>query len=135
MEEIILPINYVPRAYQLPILKALDTGIKRAVWVVHRRGGKDKTLVNFTAKKMFERVGVYYYLFPTYEQGRKVLWEGIDKNGYKFTDHFPKELRKRTDNQQMIIEMTNQSLFRVVGTDHIEALRGTQPIQGEDGCH
>lgn len=100
------------------------------MWVVHRRGGKDKTMLNYTAKEMFKRVGAYYYLFPTYEQGRKVLWEGIDKDGFRFLDHIPQNLRKRTDNQQMIIETINGSVFRVVGTDKIEGLRGTNPV----GC-
>lgn len=98
--------------------------------MAHRRWGKDKTLINLVAKKMLEKVGSYYYFFPTYEQGRKILWEGIDKNGFRFLDHIPKELRVRTDNQQMVIELKNGSVFRVVGTDRVDAVVGTNPI----GC-
>lgn len=79
---------------------------------------------------MLEKVGSYYYFFPTYEQGRKILWEGIDKDGFKFLDHIPKELRVRTDNQQMVIELKNDSIFRVVGTDRVDAIVGTNPF----GC-
>ena len=55
--EIRLPYKFKPRGYQLPVLKALDSGFKRIVWVAHRRAGKDKTFINHTAKSMYERVG------------------------------------------------------------------------------
>jgi len=114
----------------LPLLKAIDGGKKRAVSVWHRRAGKDKTLINLVAKKMVERVGAYYYFFPTYEQGRKILWEGIDRNGFRFLEHLPQAIRNRTDNQGMSIELKNGSIFRIIGTDRIDAVVGTNPI----GC-
>jgi phage terminase large subunit len=128
--EIELPYKFKPRPYQLRLIDALDDGYKRAVWVAHRRSGKDKTLINVTIKKMYERVGTYFYFFPTYNQGRKILWQGMDRDGFKFTDHIPKELRKRTDNSQMLIETTNGSIFQVVGTDNIDSVVGTNPV----GC-
>ena len=82
------------------------------------------------AKKMFERVGNYYYFMPTYNQGRKIIWNGIDADGFKFTDHFPQELRKRTSNQEMLIEMVNGSIFQVIGTDKVDSIVGTNPV----GC-
>lgn len=120
----------MPREYQKPLLKAIDNGYKRAVCIWHRRAGKDKELINIMAKKMFERVGSYYYLFPTYQQGRKILWNGIDKDGFKFMDHIPQSIRKRTDNTQMTIETINGSIFQVIGTDKIDSIVGTNPV----GC-
>ena len=79
---------------------------------------------------MFERVGAYYYFFPTYKQGKKILWEGMDRDGFKFMDHFPKELRKRTDNTELLIEATNGSIFQIIGTDNIDSVVGTNPV----GC-
>lgn len=108
-----LPYNYEPRDYQLPVLRALDEGVKRAVTVWHRRSGKYKTFLNYMVKKMFERVGSYYYFFPTYAQGKKILWEGIDRDGFKFLNHIPREIRKRTDNSEMLVEVINGSIFRV----------------------
>jgi len=130
MSDIELPFNYEARPYQLPILKALDRGINRAVWVSHRRSGKDKTMINFIAKKMFERVGTYYYFFPTFSQGRKILWDGMDKEGFKFMNHIPESIRKRTDNTQMLIEVINGSIFQIIGTDNVDSVVGTNPI----GC-
>jgi len=126
-----IPFNFEPRIYQLPLLEALDVGgFKRAVVVWHRRSGKDKTLINLVAKKMFERVGSYFYFFPTYNQGRKILWDGRDKEGFKFLDHIPAQFRKRTDNQQMLVELINGSIFQIIGTDNIDSVVGTNPI----GC-
>lgn len=128
---ITLPYQYEPRDYQLPLLEAIDRdGFKRVVAVWHRRSGKDKTFLNIVAKKMYERVGAYYYFFPTYNQGKKILWNGMDREGFKFTDHIPKALRKRTDSTNMLIETENGSIFQIIGTDNIDSVVGTNPI----GC-
>lgn len=128
--ELTIPHNFEPRSYQLPFLQAMDSGFDRAVCVWHRRSGKDKTFLNFTARKMWERVGSYYYFLPTYKQGRLILWDGIDRDGFKFMDHFPEELREKTRNDEMKITMKNGSIFQIVGTDNIDSIMGTNPV----GC-
>lgn len=129
MPSITVPHNYKPRAYQLPLLKALDSGIKRGVWAAHRRSGKDKTCLNLIAKKMLERVGVYYYVFPTFAQARKVIWDGIDKDGKRLMDHFPKELLDGKPNDtEMKLRIKNGSLFQLVGSDRVDSIVGTNPI-------
>lgn len=130
MSEITVPHNFEPRDYQLPLLQAMDTGITRACVVWHRRAGKDKTLINLIAKKMWERKGTYFYFMPTYAQGKKIIWNGMDRDGFKFLDHIPEAVRKRTDNQEMLIELTNGSIFQVIGTENIDTIVGTNPI----GC-
>jgi phage terminase large subunit len=128
--EINLPYQYQPREYQIPLLRAIDNGVNRAVVLWHRRSGKDKTLVNLVAKKMMERLGTYYYFFPTYRQGKKILWNGMDKTGFKFMNHLPPELRARTDKTEMLVEFKNGSIFQIVGTDDYDSIVGTNPI----GC-
>jgi len=123
-----VPVNFTPRAYQLPILRALDSGFKRVVWAAHRRSGKDKTCINFTVKKMFQRVGVYYYIFPTFAQARRVIWDGIDKEGKQFMDHFPKEITAGKNESQMKLDAVNGSIFQLVGSDKIDAILGTNPV-------
>jgi len=126
--EITLPNNFIPRDYQLPVLKAKDAGATRMVCVWPRRSGKDKVLVNITAKAMYERKGTYFYIAPTYQQGRKIIWNGMDGAGFKFTDHFPQQLRTRTDTQQMMIEMNNGSIFQVIGSDNVDSIVGSNPV-------
>jgi len=129
-DEIHLPYKFEPRDYQLPVLRALDNGFKRIVWVAHRRSGKDKTFINHTAKAMYQRVGAYYYIFPTYKQAKKVIWNGMDRAGFKFMDHIPREIRKRTDNTDMLVETLNGSIFQLIGSDKIDSLMGANPV----GC-
>lgn len=79
---------------------------------------------------MFERVGTYYYFFPTYNQGRKIIWEGMDRDGLPFLGHFPKEIIKSKNDTEMRIELINGSAFQVIGTDKIDNIVGTNPV----GC-
>lgn len=127
---IIVPYKFTPREYQLPLFKALDNGYKRAVAIWHRRAGKDKSLINIITKEMLKTKGTYYYFFPTYKQGKKILWNGMDRRGFKFINHIPKQLRKRTDNVEMLIETVNGSIFQIIGTDNYDSIMGTNPI----GC-
>jgi phage terminase large subunit len=135
-----LPHQFDPRVYQLPFLDAMDSGFKRAICVWHRRAGKDKCFCNFVAKKMMERVGIYYYVFPTYNQGRKALWENFDRDGFRMLDHFPKQLRYGIKNDEMMIQFIHPtkreddgtaspgSIFRVIGSDNVDTIVGTNPI-------
>lgn len=125
---VVLPYKFNPRKYQIPILKAWDSGIKRLFWVAHRRSGKDKTIFANIPKKMMERIGTYYYFLPTYAQAKKVIWTGADKDGFKFLDHFPKEIVKSINQADMIIELINGSILQMVGADNIDRIVGTNPI-------
>lgn len=104
--------------------------MKRAVLIWHRRTGKDKTCLNFTVQKTQERVGSYYYFLPTYTQGKKVIWDGMDRDGFRFMDHFPKDLVISKNETEMKVKLWNGSIFQVIGTDNIDAIMGTNPV----GC-
>jgi len=128
--EIILPHNFVPRWYQLPVFKAIDNGFKRAVCVWHRRAGKDLSLINILLSQAFKRVGSYFYLFPKYTQARKVIWDGMDRNGITFLSRIPNELRTATNSTEMKIKLINGSIFQLVGSDNFDVIMGTNPV----GC-
>jgi len=124
------PYNFVPRDYQIPFWNAMREK-KRAVLVHHRRAGKDKLAFNFLVKEAWKRVGNYYYFFPTYNQGRKILWDGKDKTGFPFLGHVPKEMRSGDPNStEMKVPLANGSLIQVVGSDNIDSIVGTNPV----GC-
>lgn len=129
-DPITLPYRFEPREYQLPILRAFDRGYRRIIQIWHRRAGKDKLNVNIMAREMQRKVGVYYYFFPTYSQGKKVLWEGIGKDGMRYLDHFPEVLVSKRHETEMKIHYRNGSIFQVIGTDDIDNIVGTNPI----GC-
>jgi len=128
VKSISLPYNFTPRDYQLPILKALDSGYKRAIILGHRRMGKDLLMLNYTIKSMAQRIGSYYYAFPQLEQGRKIIWDGFTKSGRKFMNYFPNEIVAHKNQANMKIELTNGSIFQIVGTDHIDNLVGSNAV-------
>ena len=130
MKTIRIPHNFTPRPYQIPLYNCIANGYKRAVAVWHRRAGKDKTLINITAKEALKRIGSYYYFFPSYKQGRKILWDGMDRDGFPFAGHIPQEIREKTNDQEMRIKLKNGSIIQIVGTDDIDAIVGSNPI----GC-
>jgi phage terminase large subunit len=130
MISITLPHNFSPREYQKPFFKYMNNGGKRAVLVWSRRSGKDTSAWNFLIYTAIETKGIYYYIFPTFAQGRKVLWDGMNNEGFKFLDYIPKQLVKATNNQEMKIKLINGSLIQVVGSDNYDAIRGTNP----SGC-
>lgn len=124
-----MPYNWQPRDYQVPAWRALQNGVKRASLVWHRRGGKDLFAVNWIAREMARRVGLYWHLFPTYSQGRKIAWQGMTYGGRRFVDHFPKEwMSGQPHDQDMRLEWVNGSIYQVVGSDDIDRLVGANPV-------
>lgn len=124
-EIITVPYNFTPRDYQLELLQAMDSGIKRAFLRWPRRAGKDKVCLVYLAKEAAKIPGNYFYMFPEATQGRRALWENIDKDGFPTLGHIPDILIKRRANQEMLLELTNGSTIRVIGTDsNPNSLRG-----------
>ena len=125
---ITLPHAFTPRWYQENFLQKWDSGIQRLYLVGHRRLGKDKMVFANLPKKMMERVGTYFYFLPTYSQAQKVIWNGADGSGFRFLDHFPKQIIKKKNEADMIIELTNGSILQLVGADNINRIVGTNPV-------
>jgi len=123
-----IPNNFKPRDYQFPFWQAMMGGCKRAITVWHRRAGKDKTMFSMMCVKAAQKVGIYYYIFPTYSQGKKALWDAIDKDGFKVVTHMPEEYVKRKDNQNMSLELLNGSIIQIIGSENIDGIVGTNPI-------
>lgn len=123
-----VPFGFVPRPYQIPLLKAIDSGTKRAICIWHRRSGKDKTLINLMVKKAYERKGTYAYILPTYVMSRNIIWRGMDKEGFRFIDHIPEELIKHKRDQEMEVELDNGSVIKLMGAEDPDRLRGINPV-------
>lgn len=106
----------------------MDSGVRRAVIVWHRRSGKDKTVLQVVIKQMLKRVGTYWYIFPTFNLGRKALWDGIDKDGYKLMNHFPNEIVTARNESEMRVELYNGSAFQIIGGDVLKENVGANPL-------
>lgn len=107
----------------------LESGGTRAVEVAHRRFGKDDIGLHFTATQMMEKPGNYWHLLPKYAQGRKVIWNAVNPRTQqrRINEAFPKEIRKRTNNTEMLIETINGSVWQVVGSDNYDSIVGAPP--------
>jgi phage terminase large subunit len=128
--ELTLPYNFKQRDYQIPLWSFLEAGGRRAVAIWHRRAGKDITSLNWTICSIAVRPGLYWHLLPTYNQGRKIVWDGISKEGVPFLDAWPQDLIKSVNNTDMKMETVNRGLWQVVGTDFVDRLVGPNPL----GC-
>lgn len=128
-----LPHDFTPREYQRPFMRHFignkhDGSGRRAAWVVHRRGGKDLAGMHVLNVCAHRRTGAYWHTFPSFEQGRKAIWEGFTKDGKRIIDNvFPAPLIKSRDNQQMMIELRCGSIYRMIGMDRIETV-GAGPV-------
>lgn len=131
MKVISLPHHFVRRPYQEASWDAMfKQNKKRLIFLWHRRAGKDKNVMNMFVAASQLRVGNYFYVFPEYAQGRRIIWEGMDKEGFPFLDHFPQDLIEKKDNTRMMLKLKNGSIFSVVGADRARwnNLIGTNPV-------
>jgi len=85
-------------------------------------------LWNLVIRQAIKVVGLYYHFLPTSVQGRKVIWEGMTNDGERFIDYIPPELVVAKNEQEMKIVLWNGSIIQVVGTDHYDSIRGTNPL-------
>ena len=136
-----VPHLFGPRERQIPFLAAMDAGKDRACLVWHRRYGKDTVCWNYMIKEAVEKVGNYYYFFPTYKQGRMVIWDGRGKDGpngepgTRFLDHIPEELMYSPPNKsEMKITLKHPtikgapgSIIQIIGLDKFDSKMGTNP--------
>ncbi len=123
-----LRLEFQPRPYQIPIIKALNSGIKRAVWCVHRRGGKDVTAFNWCIFQLLLNPGwTAFHILPTYSQAKKVIWDSSTNDGKRILDYIPKQLIESKNGQEMKIRFTNGSMFQLIGSDNIDSLVGSNP--------
>ncbi len=94
-------------------------------WCGPRRSGKDITAFYACIRKMIEKPTQIYFVYPTYSQGRKILWEGLDDKGQPILAMLPKELIAHKNSQDMTIKLINGSLFKIVGSEDPDRLVGT----------
>lgn len=129
MPIVTLPNNWRPRHYQRNLWRYLENGGLHAEWIVHRRGGKDEVALHRTACAAFERVANYWHMLPEYAQARKAIWDAVNPHTGKrrIDEAFPRELRARTNAQEMLIEFKNGSIWQVAGSDNYDRLVGSSP--------
>lgn len=126
MTSVMIPNNWTPRPYQLPVLSYFARGGLRAVLMWSRRLGKDDVSLHKTAVSVVNVPGNYWHMLPEYGQARKAIWDAVDSHtGVRRIDWvFPKEIRAATNESEMKITFKNGSTWQLCGSDSYDSLVG-----------
>lgn len=116
--------KFSPRQYQLPLFTAIDKGYKKIMAILPRRAGKDVACWNLIIREALKRIANYWYILPTYSQGRKVIFDSIMNDGQRFLDFIPAELIEKINSHEMKIQLKNGSIIQIVGSDNYDSLVG-----------
>jgi phage terminase large subunit len=124
------PIDFTrfkPRDYQIPFLDELfnKRKKKRFVLIWPRRSGKDLCAFYAACEVMIAKPTQVYFVYPTYSQGKSILWEGLDNEGFPIIEYLPKELVVSKNSSDMTIKLSNGSLLKIVGSQDPGRLVGT----------
>lgn len=95
-------------------------------YLVHN-SGKDLCAWNIVIREAITTVGVYYIVYPTYAQGKKILWSSVTIQGDRFLDYIPKQLVENMNSQEMKITLINGSIIQIIGSDNADSIVGTNP--------
>ena len=95
-------------------------------YLVHN-SGKDLTIWDIVINLALRRTTITYYIFPTYSQARKALFDSMTNDGKKFLDYIPPECIMRKNEQEMKITLYNNSIIQFVGSTDYDKLMGTNP--------
>lgn len=123
------PFDWQARPHQWDLWLALQNGVKRADVAAHRRWGKDEVALHWAVAAAAERVGNYWHLLPEAAQARKAIWDAVNPHtGRRRIDEaFPPEIRARTLDGEMKIELASGSVWQVAGSDNYDSLVGASP--------
>lgn len=112
------------RNHQEKVLKAFDNGARKILLRWSRRAGKSVLAWNILIKEAMVNPGVYWFCFNEYGTAKRDIWEAMTKEGLKFLDMIPAEMVKRMNVQDLVIELHNGSIIRLIGLDKADNLVG-----------
>jgi phage terminase large subunit len=122
--------KYKPRFYQVPVFEALEKKkFKRLVVIWPRRSGKEIVGYNIMIRAALRRVGTYFFVYPNFSSGRRILWDAITNTGERILDYLPAELVDSKNEMMMRIKLKNGSIIQIIGSDNYDnTLIGTNPV-------
>jgi hypothetical protein len=132
-----IPANgWKPRLYQQRLWDYMANGGKRSVVVWPRRHGKDLFALNWIAySALTVRPGSYWHIFPEYQQAKKAIWLERTTSGKRYLSAFPgfpdtgdESMVDSVNNTDLVIQLKNGSVYRMVGADNPDNLVGANPV-------
>lgn len=101
-------------------------------YLVHN-SGKDITAFNLCIRQCLRKPCVVFYVFPTYSQAKKVIWDSVTNDGRRILDFIPRDVVHSLNSQEMKVRFVNQSLLQLVGSDNFDCFDDQTEILTEDG--
>lgn len=101
------PVDWSPYPFQLPLWRYLYSGGKKAIAIWHRRAGKDIMGINWITASAIREVGIYWYVYPTYNQAKMSVWDGMTLSGRPYMSFIPKGVIARSQQykQRILFKM------------------------------
>lgn len=97
-------------------------------YLVHN-SGKDLVALQLLLDSALRRIGIYYMIYPTYNQAKKIVWDGMTNSGKKFLSYIPAEIIENINSTEMKIILKNGSLIQLVGSsDSGDRIVGSNPV-------
>jgi phage terminase large subunit-like protein len=88
------------------------------VLITGRRWGKTTLALWLLVVAAFSKPGsIGYYIAPTYGQAKRIAW-------HRLKELVPHEARRRTSEQELLMELPNGSIIQLHGADRPDRLRG-----------
>nr|WP_253307812.1 hypothetical protein [Rickettsia endosymbiont of Ceutorhynchus assimilis] len=119
------PVNWSPYPFQLPLWRYLYKGGKKAIAVWHRRAGKDIMGINWITAAALREVGIYWYVYPTYNQAKMSVWDGMTLEGRAYMSFIPPAAIANSQQYKQRIVFKNGSVIQFVGSDRYSSIRGS----------
>lgn len=99
----------------------MDSEARFKVAVCGRRFGKTVYAVNRLVKEaLLNSDGKYFYIAPTYRQGKIIAWEMLKKTA----ESLPSELVHKINESELYVRLGNSSEVSIKGADKPDSLRG-----------
>lgn len=98
---------------------------KKAIVIWHRRVRKDMLALHWIIASAIKRPGVYWYIYPNYEQARRSVWEGKTQEDYSYIFYITKSLIDKIEKHRQIIRFKNRLIMRFFGSERTDNLRGS----------
>lgn len=89
-----------------------------------RRVGKTLLAWTLLIREALRKPGMYWYCFNNYSTARDSVWMAQTSEGIRFLDMIPKEFVLRINSSELEIELTNGSVIKLVGIEHVDRKMG-----------
>ncbi len=119
------PVDWSPYPFQLPLWRYLYSGGKKAIAIWHKRAGKDIMGINWITASAIREVGTYWYVYPTYNQAKMSIWDGMTLSGRPYMSFIPKGVIARSQQYKQRILFKTGSVIQFVGSDRYATIRGS----------